>query len=97
MVLQLRRQLGAADAGSLLLPRTLHGTSVCDVAASANSIAAEGLDALKLLRRGVKRKHEGRDWKAADFGHVTFSGYSGGNPLSKLKHVATPDADDQRG
>ena len=79
------------------LKTCLHGTSVCDVAASANSIAAEGIDALKLLRRGVKRKHEGRDWKAADFGHVTFSGYSGGNPLSKLKHVATPDADDQRG
>ena len=77
------------------LKTCLRGNSVSDVAASADSIAEDGMDALKLLHRVHKKTQERRGWSAADFGHVTFSGYSGGNPLCKLKHVAPVGADSQ--
>lgn len=80
------------------LKTCLRGNIVSDIAASANSIAEDGMDALKLLHRMQKKNKEGRDWNAADFGHVTFSSYSGGNPLCKLKlHVPPANPDSRRG
>ena len=79
------------------LKTCLRGNIVSDIAASADSIAADGMDALKLLHRMQKKNKEGRAWNAADFGHVTFSSYSGGNPLCKLKHVPEANRDGRRG
>lgn len=79
------------------LKTCLRGNIVSDIAASANSIAEDGMDALKLLHRMQKKNKEGRGWNAADFGHVTFSSYSGGNPLCKLKHVPAATPNGRRG
>lgn len=79
------------------LKTCLRGNIVSDIAASADSIAEDGMDALKLLHRMQKKNKEGRGWNAADFGHVTFSSYSGGNPLCKLKHVPAANPDGRRG
>ena len=79
------------------LKTCLRGNIVSDIAASANSIAEDGMDALKLLHRMQKKNNEGRGWNATDFGHVTFSSYSGGNPLCKLKHVPTATPNGRRG